>query len=240
VDPVIAAAFAGSNGSAVGSNSAAAAAGGGGGGPSVLFGSAAEFSEQRDAAADAEAARARPLVAQLQHLAEQCEAAFERPQQIISAAMGQVLQLQLVDAAGCSGGCEASGGGGSSEGLRVSAGAPLQAACAADQCVWFTACLPAKAGGQQRILVVRLEQQQQQQQEEDGGAESPACSTSCGGVTADACLLSCSGVVDVGPYKAQQLAVLYRDEGAGGLPRCLGWGVCFACLRLRVNCHSPC
>lgn len=153
--------------------------------PAATMPAAAAAMAEDDQSAAAAAARARPLIGLLQHLSDQVEAAFERPQQIASASMAPVLQLQLVppltlapDAnpgssgvaagAGARAGAAASGGGLAGLAVRVSTASPLlQQKDAADRGVGFACCIPAGAavGGLQarreHVLLVRLLQEQQ-------------------------------------------------------------------------------
>ncbi|GBF88198.1 hypothetical protein Rsub_00910 [Raphidocelis subcapitata] len=222
----------GGDGGPWGGDDAAAPSDQGRGAPaSALFAAASEL---RDAGADAEAARARPLVDLLQHLAEQAEAAFERPQQIISSDMICVAQLQLAppEALPAAAAVSGSGSGGKGGVPIACAGAPLQqAAHEADRDAWFVCGLSAGGdcgSGRERLLVVRLQRRGGQQQDEgrEGQRRPPAstrdsagCSSSSG-VAAEGCLIEAPPgcrFVDAAPYKGCQLAVLSQDADAATL-----------------------
>jgi hypothetical protein len=195
--------------------------------PSALFAAASEL---REAGADAEAARARSLMGLLQHLSEQAEAVFGRPQQILSADMICVAQLQVAPPEALAPPASGSSSSSNKCGAAIScAGAPLpQAAHGADRDAWFVCGLPAGgdgSNGRERLLVVRLQRAGEQQQEdgEEGqrrgstATDNGGGSSGGGGVAAEGCLIELQQgcrIVDAAPYKDCQLAVLSQDAGA--------------------------
>ena len=175
--------------------------------------------EPRDAEADAAAARARPLMGMLQHLEEACEAAFERPQAVVSAAMARTLQLRLAPAAALA---VAAGGGGDGDGdgrdVRVAS------AAAAEGGVWFACILPGSNGDQgQQVLVVKQQQQEEEEQLEEERQQRRRRQLHDAGNGAEeerwaACLVTLPpgrALVDAALYKAPQLALLTRRAEAG-------------------------